>query len=143
LFDPGTVWLEYVSHYHVMKGSLDPEGFAERIESGAEEVSDETGRQVEKHPEHKEKRETLARAYQKDVAELLEFVNTQTMKPATLSPTFPRVSGWVLFGTNNRWIGKWKKHEELTLRISLADRVLEFPFTLPPKDADVVLKQRD
>lgn len=143
LFDPGTAWLEYASHHHVMKGSLDPEGFAERIESGAEEVSDETGRQVEKHPEHREKRETLARAYQKDVAELLEFVNTQTMKRATLSPAFPRVSGWVLFGTNNRWIGKWKKREELILRIPLADRVLEFAFTLPPKDADVVLKQRD
>ena len=69
VFDPNTATLEYSSHYRVMKASLDPEGFAERIESGGEEVSDETGRHVEKHPESKEQSEALARAYQKDVAE--------------------------------------------------------------------------
>lgn len=143
LFDPGTATLEYASHYHVMKESLDPVEFAERIEAGGEAVSDETARQVEKHPERKEKREAVTRAYQKDVAELLEFVNTQAMKPTTLTRKAPRASGWVLFGTNNRWIGKWKKREDLILRIALADRVLEFPFTLPPKEGEVRLKQRD
>ena len=143
VFDPNTATLEYSSHYRVTKASLDPEGFAERIESGGEEVSDETGRHVEKHPEKKEQSEALARAYQKDVAELLEFVNTQSLKSTTLSTTAPRASGWVLFGTNNRWIGKWKKREDLIFRITLTDRVLEFPFSLPPKSSDVTLKERD
>jgi hypothetical protein len=143
VFDPGTATLEYASHYHVMKASLDPEGFAQRIESGGEEVSDETSRQIEKHPEKKEHRESVARAYQKDVAELLEFVNNQTMKSMTLGQTAPHVSGWVLFGTNNRWIGKWKKREELIFRMPLSDRTLEFPFTLPPTEGEVQLKKRE
>src|SRR4029453_1885901 len=108
------------SHYTVIKASLDPEDFSERIESGGELVSEETGRHSEKHPEDKEQREKVARAYQKDVAELLEFVNTQAMKSVTLSPTAPHSSGWVLFGTHNRWIGKWKKKEDLIFRITLS-----------------------
>jgi len=143
VFDPGTATLEYASHYHVMKASLDPEGFAQRIENGGEEVSDEVSRQIEKHPEKKEHRETVARAYQKDVAELLEFVNNQMMKSSTLSATTPEVAGWVLFGTNDRWIGRWKKHEELIFRMPLADRTLEFPFSLPPTAGEVQLKRRE
>src|SRR4030095_2886738 len=34
IFDPGTATIEYASHYHVIKASLDPEDFSERIESG-------------------------------------------------------------------------------------------------------------
>ena len=143
VFDPGTATLEYASHYHVMKASFDPEGFAQRIEGGGEEVSDEISRQIGKHPEKKEHRETVARAYQKDVAELLEFVNNQTMKSTILSTTAPIVAGWVLFGTNDRWIGRWKKHEELIFRMPLTDRTLEFPFSLPPAAGEVQLKQRE
>lgn len=142
VFDPGTATIEYASHYHVLKGSLDPDKFVERIETGAEEVSDEAGRQLEKHPEKGEKKEVVARAYQKDSAELVEFVNTKTMRSTTLSAGTPQVSGWILFGTDSRWIGKWKKREELIVRIPLSDRTLEFPFTLPP-EGDVSLKHRD
>jgi hypothetical protein len=143
VFGPDTATIEYVNHYRVTKEAFDPETFAQWLESGAEDVSDEMGRQIEKHPDRAEKREPVARAYQKDVAELLEFVNTRTMKSATLSPAAPSNAGWMLFSTKNRWIGKWKKREELVFRIQLADRILEFPFTLPPKEAAVTLKERD
>lgn len=142
VFGPDTATIQYLDHYRATKQAFDPETFAQWLESGAEDVSDEMGRQIEKHPERAEKREPVARAYQKDVAELLEFVNTRTMKSATLSPAAPSNSGWMLFSTKDRWIGKWKKHEELVFRIQLADRILEFPFTLPPKEA-VTLKERD
>lgn len=143
VFGPDTATIEYVNHYRTTKQAFDPETFAQWLESGAEDVSDEMGRQIEKHPERAEKREPLARAYQKDVAELLEFVNTRAMKMVTLSPAAPSNSGWMLFSTKNRWIGKWKKREELVFRIQLADRILEFPFMLPPKEAAVTLKERD
>lgn len=143
LFGPETATLEYVNHYKATKEAFDPDTFAERLETGAENVSDETGRQIEKHPERAEEREPVARAYQKDVADLLEFVNTKSMRAATLSPTAPINSGWMLFSTKDRWIGKWKKREELVFRIQLADRTLEFPFTMPPKSGEVTLKERE
>ena len=48
-----------------------------------------------------------------------------------------------MFGTRNRWIGGWKKPEEFVLRVPVAGKIFEFPFTLPPKPGEVILRKRE
>jgi hypothetical protein len=52
------------------------------------------------------------------------------------------VDGWVFFSAQDKWIGDWKNPEEFVLRIPLEDRVLEFPFKLPPNQGDLILRKR-
>jgi hypothetical protein len=55
----------------------------------------------------------------------------------------PETSGWVLFSTQSKWIGEWKKPEEFVLRIPLGDRVVEFPFAVPAQQGDLILRKRN
>jgi hypothetical protein len=138
-----SVSLQFLRHFKVIQPALDPDGFAEKIQKDAEAQDHETAREVEKHPEQKEAKETYTRAFQKDAAELLEFVSKNSLRPAHLDPGNPEVSGWVLFSTNSRWIGRWKKPEDLVLRIPVAGTIFEFPFQLPPKKGDLILRHRE
>jgi hypothetical protein len=137
------VSLQFLRHFKVIQPALDPDGFAEKIQKDAETQDHETAREVEKHPEQKEAKETYTRAFQKDAAELLEFVSKNGLRPAHLDPGKPEASGWVLFSTNSRWISRWKKPEELVLRIPIEGTIFEFPFQLPPKKGDLILRHRE
>jgi hypothetical protein len=48
----------------------------------------------------------------------------------------------VLFSTSSKWIGGWKKPEELILRVPLDGKIFEFPFKLPVKTGEVILRRR-
>jgi hypothetical protein len=142
-FDSGTISLEFVKHFQVVQTSLDPDDFAEKIQDDADALDHETAREIEKHPEKKEAVEAYARTFQKESAELLEFVSKNSLRPAHLNAANSEVSGWVLFSTNSKWIGGWKKQEEFILRVPVEGKVLEFPFTLPPKPGEVTLRKRE
>lgn len=135
--------LQFLKHFKVMQTSLDPDDFAEKIQKDAETQDHETAREVEKHPEQKDEKETYTRAFQKDAAELIEFVSRDTLRPAHLDPGKSEVSGWVLFNTNNRWISGWKKREDFVLRIPIQGMIFEFPFQLPPAQGVLSLRHRD
>jgi hypothetical protein len=49
----------------------------------------------------------------------------------------------VLFSTDSKWISGWKKQEELILRVPLEGKIFEFPFKLPPKPGEVMLRRRE
>jgi hypothetical protein len=49
----------------------------------------------------------------------------------------------VLFSTSSKWIGGWKKQEELILRVPFEGKTFEFPFKLPPKPGEVRLRRRE
>ena len=83
------------------------------------------------------------RAFLKDSAELQEFVGKNSLRPTRLGPGNPEASGWVLFSTNSKWIGGWKKQEELILRVPIEEKVFEFPFKLPPKPGEELLRKRE
>jgi hypothetical protein len=53
------------------------------------------------------------------------------------------VSGWVLFSTSSKWINGWKKQEEFILRLPINGTTYEFPFKLPPKPGEVLLRKRE
>ncbi|HLZ40067.1 MAG TPA: hypothetical protein VKQ11_03855 [Candidatus Sulfotelmatobacter sp.] len=135
--------LEFVDHFHVVKTSLDPDSFAERVQKDADNLNDQTARWVAKHPDHKEERESFVRAFLKDSAELQEFLGKNSLRATQLNPGHTETTGWVLFSTESKWIGGWKKQEEFLLRVPLEDKIYEFPFKLPPKPGEVILRKRE
>lgn len=135
--------LEFVKHFHVVQTSLDPDTFVQKVQDDADAVDHEAAREVQKHPEKKLEQETYVRAFQKDSAELLEFVSKNSLRPARLGTGNPEVSGWVFFGVDAKWVGGWKKQEDFILRVPLDGKIFEFPFTLPPKPGEVMLRKRD
>ena len=137
------VTLEFVKHFQTVQPALDPDAFAEKIQSDADELDHETAREVEKHPEKKAEKEAYARAFQKETSELLEFVSKNSLRPVRLGPASPETAGWILFSTSSKWISGWKKQEELILRLPLEGKMFEFPILLPPKPGDAMLRKRD
>lgn len=135
--------LEFLKHFRVIQTSLDPDDFAAKVQSDADALNDEIAHEVEKHPEQKEQKEAYMRAFLKDSAELTEFVGKNSLRPTTLNPGNPETSGWLLFSTQSKWISGWKKQEEFLLRIPLEDKIFEFPFKLPPKPGEVILRKRE
>jgi len=143
-FSVDNISLEFVKHFRVVQTSLDPDDFAQKVQNDGDELDHQTAREVEKHPEEKEAKETLLRAFLKDSAELQEFVGKNSLRPTRLSPGNQESSGWVLFSTESRWIpGRWKKQEEFILRGPVEGKIFEFPFKLPPKPGEVMLRQRE
>src|ERR1035437_3015581 len=138
-----SISLEFVQHFQVVQTSLNPDSFSEKVQNDADELDHQTAREVEKHPETKEEKEAYVRAFLKDSAELQEFVGKNSLRPTRLGPGNPETSGWVLFSTNSKWISGWKKQEEFILRVPLDGKIFEFPFKLPPKPGEVMLRRRE
>lgn len=137
------VSLEFVKHFQTVQPALDPDEFAQKIQNDADELDHQTAREVEKHPEKKDEKEAYVRAFQKDSAQLIEFVTKNSLRPARLGPGNPEADGWVLFSVSSRWIGGWKRQEAFILRLPLEGKVFEFPFTLPPKPGEAMLRKRE
>jgi hypothetical protein len=139
---PGNISLEFVKHFRTVQTALDPDRFSQKVQNDADELNYQTAREVKKHPEKKETKEPYVRAFLKDSAELQEFVGKNSLRPTALSPSNPETTGWVLFSTSSKWISGWKKPEELILRVPLDGKIFEFPFKLPVKSGEVILRRR-
>jgi hypothetical protein len=139
---PGKITLEFAKHYHDMHDALDPDNLATTEQGYANSSGEETEREIRKHPEKKEVKEAMLAVRQKDAADMIEFLKTHSLRAATLDTGHPESSGWVLFSTKSKWIGELQKQEEFVLRVPLGNRVVEFPFALPPSEGDLILRQR-
>ncbi len=142
-FSVDQISLEFVKHFQVVQTALDPDKFAEKVQGDADTLNDQTAHEVERHPEKKEEKDAYVRAFLKDSAELQEFVGKNSLRATRLGAGNTEVSGWVLFSTESKWIGKWKKQEDFILRVPVAGKVYEFPFRLPPKPGEVILRKRE
>jgi hypothetical protein len=140
--NPTGISLEFVKHYHDGQNAIDPDDFAARLRSDADAFAQETEREISKHPERKAERESILRVHEKDVSETQEFLRSHSLRPIRLDSANPEVTGWVFFSTKSKWIGGWKKQEQFVLRIPITDRVIEFPFALPPSQGDLILRRR-
>jgi hypothetical protein len=140
--NPAAATLEFVRHFKLIQPALDPEGFADRVQADAGALEHETEHETRRHPERKPEREKFVQTYQKEVAELLDFLTRHSLMSNTLDSAHPEASGWLLFSTQSKWLGDWKKPEEFVLRLPLDDRVVEFPFVLPVKQGDLILRKR-
>jgi hypothetical protein len=135
--------LEFVKHFKVIQPSLDPKDFSQKVQNDADEFDRQTAREVEKHPEEKDAKQARVRVFQRDTAELLEFLGNNTLKPTRLDSPNREATGWVLFSVDSRWIGSWKKQEEFILRVPIGGKIFEFPFKLPPREGELLLRQRE
>ena len=125
---PGKIALEFVKHYHDVHSALDPDNLASKQQHDTGALAEEIDREIRKHPEKTAEKEAQLAAAQKDSAEMIEFLKTRTLRPATLDAGHPEATGWVLFHTNSKWIDGLKKQEEFVLRVAIENRVVEFPF---------------
>lgn len=137
------VTLEFVNHFHVIQSALDPDQFAEKVQGDADSVDHQATREIQKHPERRAAKEQYVRAFQKDAAELIEFVSKNSLRSVELEPANAEARGWVFFSTASKWISGWKKQEEFILRVPFADEVFEFPFKLPPQQGEILLRKRN
>jgi hypothetical protein len=115
---------------------------ATKQQSDADALAQETERAIHKHPEKKEEKETLLAARQKDAAERIEFLRTRSLRAITLDTAHPEASGWVLFSSKSKWIDGLQKQEEFVLRVPFENRIVEFPFSLPPSEGYLILRRR-
>ena len=139
---PQRISLEFVKHFHAVQTAFDPDSFSQKVQDDADELDHQTAREVKKHPEQKEKKEAYLRTFLNDSAELQEFVRKNSLRPTELGPSNPETTGWLLFSTSSKWISGWKKPEELILRVPLDGKIFEFPFQLPPKPGEQILRRR-
>jgi hypothetical protein len=138
----GSITLEFLKHQRLVHHALDPDDLSARLQDDADALGKETEREVRKHPEQADERKVQLEAYQKEAIEMQEFLATHSLRPAKLDSIKPEVSGWVLFNTKDKWIGGWKTPEEFLLRVPVGKRLFEFPFKLPPREGDLILRKR-
>ncbi|HTU40657.1 MAG TPA: hypothetical protein VMF10_03040 [Candidatus Aquilonibacter sp.] len=139
---PDGIALEFVKHFKVVQPALDPDSYSQKIQADADALDDETRRAIKKHPAEKQTRIEGLQEYQKSANELIEFLNSNSLRAMHLDPATPEERGWVFFDTDTKWIGSWKSQEEFVLRFPLAGKVFEFPFKLPPEPGELLLRKR-
>ncbi len=135
--------LQFMKHFKVIQPSLDPDSYVQKVQNDADGLDHDTAKAIKSHPEEKEIREARLREFQKSVSELIEFLSNKGLRAAHLDPGNPEITGWVFFNTDNKWLGGWKRQEEFVLRVPLAERIFEFPFKLPPREGELLLRKRE
>jgi hypothetical protein len=140
---PDAITLQFVKHFKVVEKSLDPDDYTQKIQADADLIDDEGRRTITKRPQEKPAIEARLQKYQKSVSELIEFLGKNGLHPAHLDRGNPEASGWVFFNTNTKWIGRLKAEEEFVLRLPLDGKIIEFPFKLPPKAGELLLRKRE
>jgi hypothetical protein len=140
---PDPISLQFMKHFKVVQTSLDPDNYQQKVQADADALDHETAREIAKHPEQKDAREAKLRDFQKSVSELIEFLSQHSLQTSRLNKGNPEVSGWVYFNTDNKWLGSWKRQEEFVLRVPVAGKIFEFPFKLPPKEGELLLRKRE
>jgi hypothetical protein len=135
--------LEFVSHSHVQHGAVDPESFSAEYKNLVAAAAEQDQREIKKHPQKKEQQEAVMRAATVELAEVQQFLMVHSLPPVKLDSGNREASGWVFFKARDKWIGKWKVQEEFRLRIPAGNRIFEFPFKLPPREGDLILRKRD
>lgn len=140
---PADVRIDFVRHHDVLEGYEDPSELSNKLQNDIDTQIFETERQIKKNPNTSEEKTARLRVYQKEAAEFIEFVTTQTLDPAgvTLTPGNPEAHGWVLYSTSNKWIGPWKEREDFIISVWTKDRIWQFPFSLPPSEGDLILRK--
>lgn len=140
---PADVRIDFVRHHDVQEALMDPTEFATKLQNDMDSEVFKTQREIKKDPSTTEQKTARLREYEKETAQFLEFLSTQTLEPNTvfLSPGNPEVHGWVLFATSNKWIGPLKDREDFVISVWMKDKVWRFPVSLPPSEGDLILRK--
>lgn len=140
---PEKISLQFMKHFKVVEIALDPGDYTQKIQADADLIDDNFKHRIAQNPEKKQALETRLQNYQKSVSELIEFVGQKSLQPAHLDRGNPEANGWVFFNTDTKWIGRLKAQEEFVLRVPLDGKIFQFPFKVPPKTGELLLRKRD
>lgn len=140
---PADVRIEFVRHHNVVEPYMDPAELSHKLQNDIDSEVFKTEREIKKNPKVTDQETGRLRTYQKEAAEFIEFVSTQTLDPNTvwLSPGNPEAHGWVFFATSNKWIGPLKDHENFVVSVWMKDKIWQFPFSLPAVEGDLILRK--
>lgn len=140
---PADVRIDFLRHHDVLEGYEEPTDLSNKLQNAIDTVIFDTERQIKKDPKIADEKTASLREYQKDAAEFIEFLSTQTLRPtpATLTPGKPEDAGWVFFATSNKWIGPLKEHEDFIVSFWMKDKIWQFPVSLPPTPGDLILRK--
>jgi len=140
---PADVRIEFVRHHDVVEGYMDPTEYSTKLQNDLDTEVFETEREIKKNPKLAEGKTARLRVHQKEAAEFIEFLSTQTLDPNTviLNSGNSEAHGWVFFATSNKWIGQLKDREDFVLSVWMKDRIWQFPFSLPPVEGDLILRK--
>lgn len=136
------ITLQFMKHFKVVETALDPDDYTRKIQGDADMIDADARRTMAKRPEEKTAIETRLQKYQKSVNELIEFLGKKGLHPAHLDRGTREAGGWVFFNTDTKWIGRLRAQEEFVLRVPVEGKVFEFPFRLPPKAGELLLRKR-
>ena len=140
--NPDEMSLEFVKHDHDRHAAFIPSDLAAKLEKDADELSQRIEGEMGRQREKETVQDSTLGEREKSIRAAIQFVKTQSLTVTRLDQDHSQVSGWVFFSAKSKWIGDWKKQEELILRVPLANRVIEFPFALPPSRGDLLLRLR-
>ena len=141
---PADVRIDFVRHHNVLEAYLDPTELSNKLQNDIDSEVFKTEREIKKNPKLADEKTARLRVYEKEAAEFIEFLSTQTLDPNTswLTPGNPEAHGWVFFATSNKWIGPLKHHEDFVLSVWMKDKIWQFPFSLPPTEGgDLILRK--
>ncbi len=136
------ITLEFVKHYNDKHRMLDPDALIAQEKNEAEALPERTAREIRKHPEKKAQKEAAMAARQEDIGQMIEFLSARSLRPMKLDAAHTAVTGWMFFATQSKWIDELRRQEEFVLRVPAGDRMIEFPFLLPPGEGDLILRRR-
>lgn len=140
---PADVRIEFVKHHHFREAYEDPSELSNKLQNDVDTLVFETERKIKKDSKITYEKTAQLREYQKDAAEFIEFLSTQTLKPETqiLNPGNAEANGWIFFATSNRWIGPLSGHEDFIISFYMKDKIWQFPVSLPPAPGDLILRK--
>ena len=137
---PADVRIDFVRHHDVLEGYSDPTELSNKLQNDIDTLVFETERQIKKDPKIADEKTARLREYEKEAAEFIEFLSTQTLDHAgvTLNPGNPEAHGWVFFATSNKWIGPLRPREDFIIGVWMKDKIWQFPISLPPTEGDLI-----
>ena len=136
---PEQVTLQLVRHHGESLSPLDPPMLARRIQDETEQLSVQTDRYVEKHPDKQGIMQVRLEEQKKLAAEWIEFLGKNSFTGERVTALSPRTSGWLYFPSETRDVRAWTSREEVVFRIAAGPWSVEVPFALPPTDAPVLM----
>ena len=78
---PADVRIDFVRHHDVLEGFMDPTELSTKLQNDMDTLVFETERQIKKNPKITEEKTARLREYQKEAAEFIEFLSTQSLEP--------------------------------------------------------------
>jgi hypothetical protein len=138
---PEQVALQLVRHHGEWLSPLDPSVLARRIHEETEQLSAQTDRYVEKHPEKEAAMKARLEEQKNLAAEWIEFLGKNSFPGQRVTALSPKTSGWFYFPSETKDVRGWKSREEFVFRIEAGQWSVEFPFALPPTDVPVLMQR--